>query len=188
MTAEQISEALILTREAQNPGLLHVPNVYLYEWECDVLEVTVMGNAHEFEIKVTEADFKQDARKGKHRILEEPGNRVTQSRPNQFSYVCPAGMLRPHDIPKYAGLVWVKLVPKASPLLTGYAIPYNESNVILMQTIVPAPQIHNLPLNSLQFFTLARRLALKNLNLKGKVREERRRHSETIMQRGKKRS
>ena len=48
-----------------------IPNIYLYSWESDFLSVTRAGRVHEYEIKVTKADFAADAGKvEKHQILE----------------------------------------------------------------------------------------------------------------------
>jgi hypothetical protein len=48
-----------------------VPNIYLYSWESDFLSVTRAGRVHEYEIKVTKADFAADAGKvEKHQIME----------------------------------------------------------------------------------------------------------------------
>ena len=48
-----------------------IPNIYLYQWESDFLSVTMAGRIHEYEIKVTRADFAADARKAqKHQILK----------------------------------------------------------------------------------------------------------------------
>ena len=37
-----------------------IPNMYLYEWESDLISVTKSGYVHEYEIKVTKADYKND--------------------------------------------------------------------------------------------------------------------------------
>lgn len=48
-----------------------VPNIYLYDWESDVLSVTKAGFSHEFEIKTSVSDFKADFKKnGKHQVLD----------------------------------------------------------------------------------------------------------------------
>ena len=48
-----------------------IPNIYLYEWESDFLSVTRAGRVHEYEIKISKADFNADAVKvEKHQIME----------------------------------------------------------------------------------------------------------------------
>ena len=48
-----------------------IPNICLYGWEADFLSVTRAGYTHEYEIKVTKADFRADAVKTeKHQIVE----------------------------------------------------------------------------------------------------------------------
>jgi hypothetical protein len=130
--------------EAQN--LLHryasirqheciVPNVFAaYSWESDVLSITRAGYVHEYEIKVSLADFKKDAGKTeKHEILKtgsrptsdceqrfidksipikwcnyDPAtNRVIGNRPNYFWYACPQGIIPLDDVPAHAGLIYL---------------------------------------------------------------------------------
>lgn len=46
------------------------PNIYLFDWESDFVSVTKTGYVHEFEIKVSVADFKKDSEKtGRHQVL-----------------------------------------------------------------------------------------------------------------------
>ena len=62
---------------------------------------------HEFEIKTSKADFKNEAKnkKMKHMLLESGGSREV---PNYFSFVVPEGLITVDDIaPKY-GLIYIK--------------------------------------------------------------------------------
>lgn len=112
--------------------LYEAPNIYLYNWESDFISVTRSGFVHEYEIKLTVADFMNESKnkKFKHQVLttgcralrgyerkymsapdsgywlrlklNEMG-KVIERRPNYFWYVCPEGMLK--RVPLYAGLI-----------------------------------------------------------------------------------
>jgi hypothetical protein len=92
------------------------PNYTPEGWfECDMWAVTDAGYATEFEIKLTRADFKKDAEKieklnwkdrrsgktprTKYARLHLADNQV----PNKFFYVTPAGLVKPEEIPEWAG-------------------------------------------------------------------------------------
>ena len=85
-----------------------LPNATLvYPWEVDVLSITRGLFTHEFEIKVTAADYRADFRKKeKHYRLRE--NRTYQGRsltPNYFWYVTWDILIT--DLPPYAG--WIQV-------------------------------------------------------------------------------
>jgi len=112
-----------------------IPNVYLYDWESDFISVTKTGFVHEYEIKVSLADFKNDTKKkiAKHEILLNGArklkewervcllnenvyseriretlttdNRVKCIRPNYFWYICPEDLISVKKVPEYAGLI-----------------------------------------------------------------------------------
>lgn len=88
-----------------------VPNVshsWLY-WEADVISFTKAGLMHEFEIKVSRQDFRNDFTKRKHadmkRILSNGGKHCARI-PNYFSYVAPEKAI-PLCVPDYAGIIAV---------------------------------------------------------------------------------
>lgn len=61
-----------------------IPNIYLYKWESDFVSVTRAGYVHEYEIKISKADFKADAEKiEKHQIVET-GRRCL----NKYEQMC----------------------------------------------------------------------------------------------------
>lgn len=75
-------------------------------WECDVFEITKAQVFREYEIKLTRADFFNDMNKddqfgSKHNRLHE---RDTFG-PQRFWFVTPAGLLQPHDLPSWCGLI-----------------------------------------------------------------------------------
>lgn len=94
-------------------------NLFVFGWESDLLFLTRSGYWTEVEIKVSRADFLADVRnkKDKHACLSDDGFR---RKPNYFFYAVPEGLVRPEEVPLYAGLVWVDRwasVVKKAPLL-----------------------------------------------------------------------
>ena len=73
-------------------------------YEMDVVSFSKSGYLYEFEVKISRADFKADAKKGKMEVYGVD-NRVS---PNYFSYVCPDGMIKPEEIDSRAGLFYYK--------------------------------------------------------------------------------
>jgi len=63
MTSKQIQHALF--DQFGNASKLMIPNYTPAHWfECDLIRVTKAGYLEEFEIKISVADFKADAKKG----------------------------------------------------------------------------------------------------------------------------
>jgi hypothetical protein len=72
--------------------------------ESDLVILTPCRVVHEFEIKLTRADFKSDFKKiSKHKRLTNKTCPV-----NKFSYVCPEGLITKDMIPQYSGLIYIK--------------------------------------------------------------------------------
>jgi hypothetical protein len=111
-----------------------VGNLYLFRhnWETDFLVVQKNGYCYEIEIKTSRSDFFNDFKKvDKHSILKEgtymskkyrykvdesTGKRVPDHyyspvewkfRPNKFYYCVPEGLIKPEEVPPYAGLMYV---------------------------------------------------------------------------------
>jgi len=114
-------------------GSILIPNTHFFEGEADLLQIKKKsGLVIEFEIKTSLRDFKRDFKKPKHwyfvnRFVEPVANwyscngqrkhhRIAKSAdeakswtlPNKFVYVVPAGLLKPEDVPDYAGLYEVR--------------------------------------------------------------------------------
>lgn len=132
MTAKDIQKAL--ANYYVNGVRYLVPNVYFFGHhycETDLLVVKESnGWIYDIEIKVSRADFKADFKKtDKHRILQQ-GNisrTTTRSvqhgpglfgreemetiheakRPNRFYFAVPEGLIKPDELPPYAGLLYV---------------------------------------------------------------------------------
>ena len=81
-------------------------NLYVFGWESDILFLSRTGFWTEIEIKISRADFKADLKNkaGKHSALTDPS---VMTKPNQFFYAVPEGLLTPEEIPEYAGLLTV---------------------------------------------------------------------------------
>lgn len=127
---------------------LVVPNYTPMGWyECDVLRVTKAGFADEYEIKVSVADFKADAKKGPdqhQRDIYAAATRERQAKmeirtkherlaagdpkgPCRFWFAVPED-LAPHlEIPAWAGLVFFR---------RGYG------GILRMSTAKKAPTLH----------------------------------------------
>lgn len=105
MTVRDIQYAIIRQRR----GLMAINTVPLRWRECDVLEVTGSLLWHEFEVKVSRADYTADFRKKlrsrngtafKHDLLQDKSGRG----PNYFSFAVTEGLIPIELVPKYAGL------------------------------------------------------------------------------------
>ncbi len=87
-------------------------------WESDVVTVTAAYYWHEFEIKVSVADFRQDFQKRvsrfstlsqrKHDLYQQNGKSEHHHRipvPKTFSFVVPRGLLEHVNVPEHCGIV-----------------------------------------------------------------------------------
>lgn len=146
MTAIDIQRRLMVEKYRRSFVL---PNYEPKQWfECDVFELTEAGFFREYEIKLSRADFKADARKC--RTNYEPSGRADgslyESRhenkhaslaarathgPTRFWYVCPSDLLTVEEMPEWAGLIYARPLPNHRP-------PWN----VLFNEIKPAPQLH----------------------------------------------
>ncbi len=79
--------------------IFQVPNAFIYPgWECDYWVCDKDGQTKEFEVKISRGDYFKDLQKDKHKA---------QSGANFFYYVVPAGMIKPEEVDKKYGLVYV---------------------------------------------------------------------------------
>ena len=87
-----------------------VNNVYFFGGgygETDLLVVQKSGLIFDVEIKVSRSDFFADFKKvEKHNILS--GNTEALYLPNKFYYAVPDGLIKPDEVPAYAGLIYIK--------------------------------------------------------------------------------
>jgi hypothetical protein len=111
-------------------------------WECDVFEITKAGYFREYEVKVSRSDFFADAKKeverwpngwapGATKVVERKHDLLAAGSargPSLFFYVTPAGLLQPHELPVWAGLIEVS---------------QREGHSILIEReVTPAPRLH----------------------------------------------
>lgn len=100
---------------------LIVPNVTMFGWESDLVSITAAGYLCEYEIKISRADFRADAKKDRHHLLTNFEISKRKRGPSFFYYVVPRDLIAAVDVPSYAGLI--------------YSHP-------LLQIIKPAPRLH----------------------------------------------
>lgn len=79
--------------------------------EADVLAISRAGIATEFEIKMSRSDFFADFKKPKHKYFQREnlkGNLQSLyiKLPNKFYFACPKGLIKPQEVPEYAGLIY----------------------------------------------------------------------------------
>ena len=103
MDESTIQSALYGEMSQKGHGYI-IPNIYLGYEESDLISVTKAGYIYEYEIKISRADFKADFKKGRHERLK---NDLTQWR-TCFWFVTPVGLVRPDEIPDYAGHIEVR--------------------------------------------------------------------------------
>lgn len=107
MTEENIINGFIQMAQRERTNNKVFPNIHLGGFECDILELTKAGYLYEYEVKISKADFKADAKKktwaGTKYELIKLGNRT-----NYFYYVVPEGLLSVEDVPEFAGLIWAR--------------------------------------------------------------------------------
>ena len=95
------------------------PNVFLDKYEADLLEITKAGYAYEYEIKTSKSDFKNDSKKTCGYLCTRETNfkKVPKyktdtlkngERVNYFYYLVPNDLVKPEEIPEYAGLMYVE--------------------------------------------------------------------------------
>jgi hypothetical protein len=75
-----------------------IPNAFFYGWECDYWALDIAGVAREFEIKISRSDFFNDAKKQKHAECKGA---------NYFYYVVPKDLIKPSEVDKRYGLIYV---------------------------------------------------------------------------------
>lgn len=81
-------------------------NLYVFDWESDVLILTKAVLWYEFEIKISRSDFFSDRKKvGKH---EKLSTAEYTRKPNYFYYAVPDGLIKPEECPPHAGLIYVR--------------------------------------------------------------------------------
>ena len=121
-TEKQIQKELINEFIHIRKHKLCASNVYLYNWESDLITINRSNYVTEYEIKCNKWDYLKDFEKeDKHKSFQLLQNLT--GLPNYFYYVCPGDMIKIEDVPEYAGLIYIKnwhkpvLVVKKAPIL-----------------------------------------------------------------------
>jgi hypothetical protein len=126
--------------------VLTIPNsTVLYRWEADLISVTSAGLAHEYEVKISLADYRRDFdKKWKHMSLKD---QLWQG-PNYFWYVTHGFDIDP---PEYAG--WIDIVCST------------RSGLLLAEVRKQAPRLHTRKVTDKQQATIGRLLAYRLKNM-----------------------
>jgi len=94
-------------------GDIMIPNYYVDGYEMDMFKVSERGYVTEYEVKVSRGDFKADFKKApelfeKHKLGSTKHDRVKTGERlcNRFYFVVPQGLVKPEEVPEYAGLIY----------------------------------------------------------------------------------
>jgi hypothetical protein len=123
ITAKDIQRALIQEAIWGNRQII-LPNTNQLIGESDLITVTNAKFAWEYEIKISRSDFFSDFKKvhrhyfdgkfhpqiEKHSILKGETPFPRDRMPRRFYFVVPEGMVRDSEVPKYCGLIYVKVM------------------------------------------------------------------------------
>ena len=106
MNEQDIQLALYNYRSFISVYPIVVPNIYLFNWESDLIYLSGANYVTEWEIKISRADYKADFnKKFKHKVLS---GKINYSRPVEFYYACPVNMIDISEVPDYAGLYYIR--------------------------------------------------------------------------------
>lgn len=136
-----------------------IPNTFLLGWEADILAIDAHKKAHEFEIKLSAADFKNDARKTRVLVREENLSEVSHSleskydallegkRAHSFSYILPAHLQAVVSIPMPFGVITWNAVEEEGLFRMRFSVERS------------AQELHHHSLSEAQLFSLLTSLA-----------------------------
>lgn len=119
LTEKRVAKLLVRDRYRTHTVLAnYTPDKW---WECDLVMISASGYWHEFEIKLSLADFRRDAEKkkevgpwtswGKDRVFESKHDLLANSDrgPTCFWYVAPIGVIPLSLLPAWAGLIEIEV-------------------------------------------------------------------------------
>lgn len=101
MTTKDIEKGFIKNVRSLRKSNFVFPNIYLGNFECDILEITKSKYAYEYEVKISVSDFKADAKKK---------GKFDNPRTNYFYYIVPKDLISVEMLPKYAGLIYCETI------------------------------------------------------------------------------
>lgn len=156
------------------------PNIYLFDWESDLVSVTNAGFIYEYEIKISRGDFKADEKKRQKWDILRNGScdvevhqgydreahkwnstveRKPKPRPARFWYACPAGLIAAEMLPDFAGLLWIT----AGDCVAG----------CIVEIVKPAPQLHSIKATAEQYAQIGIALRYRYWGLRMRLAEQR---------------
>ena len=147
---------------------LVLTNHFHSDWEADILIVNPEGFSHEFEIKFSKADFKNDFKKNyqnsrtKEKFMKHYKISCGDYICNQFSFLLPMGMIEAEKIPEHCGIIEFDHNPD-----TWETVFYE----IRKPKRVHEVTFWNLVDKDLMLKIMARNFYLKKLEAKGKFEE-----------------
>lgn len=159
---EQIVQSVLLRYALdEKHHVLAVPNsTVLFRWEADMASITQAGLVHEYEVKVSLADYRRDfGKKWKHDNLQNWHYRS----PNYFWYVTYGFEIEP---PEYTG--WLEVVERTRG--RGLSVKVRKE----------APRLHKEKVTDKQKETVGRLLAYRLKNMYHSVYEDKW-HKETAV-------
>lgn len=94
----------------RNNRIIITNTIMLNGFEADVLVITKSDYSVEIECKIKKGDFLNEFKKKKikHFHYKETFEmkKVWIFIPNRYYFACPTGLIKPEEIPKYAGLIY----------------------------------------------------------------------------------
>lgn len=148
MTEKKIQGFMFVWLQGKAHELI-VPNCGVFGWEADLVSATQRGYGHEYEIKISKADFKADKKKrawsskGKGSKAQALKNPVKYNPgPSYFWYAVPKGLIKKSEVPSHAGLIYVGKKGK-------------------IEIIKKAPKLHSLKISTRQINYINRGLMIR---------------------------
>jgi hypothetical protein len=147
---------------------LVLTNHFHSDWEADILVVDVEGFSHEFEIKYSKNDFRNDFKKKyenaatKEKFLKHDKISCGDYICNRFSFLLPMGMIDPEKIPEHCGIIEFYHNPDTWET-TFYEVRKPKE--------VHEEKFWNLVDKDFMLKMMARNLYFKKLEVKGKLEE-----------------
>lgn len=114
MTETEVIKHSINRLTCDHNGCICLPNFYLHNCECDIMLIMPSGISSEFEVKLTKADFKNDAKKQIHHFRVHSGNKLEYvlqgGLTNYFYYILPEELIPilENDIPSKFGICYLE--------------------------------------------------------------------------------
>lgn len=147
---------------------LVLTNHFHSDWEADILVINAEGFSHEFEIKLSRSDFKNDFKKNyqnaktKEKFLKHDKISCGDYLCNRFSFLIPMGMIEPDEIPSHCGIVEFDHNPDS------WRTTFHE---VRKPVAVHEEKFWNLVDKDLMLRLMARNYYYKKLEMKGKWEE-----------------